>query len=230
MDLISGIALGNAAIAGVGAYGAKKASATPNDERLQATIDKLQREIEVLKKAKEICESKKVAEPVVVPGIPVSEPVAPVEPVPVPEPVAPVEPVPVTDSFPPEPVEVGAPEPVLKELPPLEPEEIPEKKRELPEDPEERRAYFTEKLSRVVAPPPLPKPEVPGEYRFEPSIESPVKALTASVPRSNEKRPPAPPLSTRRRRRGGLTHQLRKKKLRTRRGGKQKNVGRTRGR
>ena len=85
MDLISGIALGNAAIAGIGAYGAKKASASPNDERLQATIEQLQREIEVLKKAKEICESKSVPEPAPIPEA-VPEPPAP-EPAPIPEPV-----------------------------------------------------------------------------------------------------------------------------------------------
>ena len=79
-------------------------------------------------------------------------------------------------------------------------------------------------------------------YRYTPTLESPVNALTATVPSRYARRPPAPPAfdATRRNRRpvrappvpsrGGVTRLTRKKKLRTRRGGKQKNVGRTRGR
>ena len=59
---IAAVTAVNAGIVGVGAAGLnaenKKA---PSDASLRSTIDQLQREIEILKKAKDICEAKKVA-------------------------------------------------------------------------------------------------------------------------------------------------------------------------
>ena len=168
-----------------------------------------------------------VPEPVVPapePVLPTSEPV-----VPAPEPVVPT----------PEPV-VPAPEPVPESVVPgvnfpPEPKSQGESKTE-----ETDRVQFAPTVSRslpkvqppvtgidfTIESPGLGSTPTPPPYRLEPSLESPVKALTATVPQANRKLPPTPPLSTRRRKTAGL----RKKKLRTRRGGKQKNVGRTRSR
>ena len=168
----------------------------------------------------------------------VSEP-APIvsEPAPVVSEPAPVVSEPPTDTFPSEPVEITSP--------PLEP--LPEQKRELPADLEERRALFTQKLSRKVAPAISLKDRLNEASKQAQQDVVPFANLPSSsarVPRASERLPPMPPASTRRRqftkvptpylnqgeaKRGGSQH-MRKKKLRTRRGGKQKNVRRTRSR
>jgi hypothetical protein len=174
---------------------------------------------------------------------PAPEPSVPapvVETTPVPEPVVP------GVNFPPEPMSQSESKTEEDDRTPLLPTSQSESKTEEDNTPpllptsqseskteEDDRVPFLPTVSRSlpkISPPSLPKPPVPEPYQFTPSLESPVKALTATVPSKNRKLPPAPPLSTRRRipgKKGGLS---RKKKLRTRRGGKQKNVGRTRSR
>ncbi len=147
---------------------------------------------------------------------------------------------PPTDTFPSEPVEITS-----SAAPPLE--SLPEQKRELPADLEERRALFTQRVSRKMAPAISLKDRLNEASKQAQQDVVPFANLASSsarVPRASERLPPMPPASTRRRqfakvptpylnqgeaKRGG-SQDMRKKKLRTRRGGKQKNVRRTRSR
>lgn len=108
-------------------------------------------------------------------------------------------------------------------LAPLDSEPLPNQKRVLPQDSDEKREVFKPALSRKASSSALLNID-------EPTIESPKVSL------ANKKLPPVPPASTRRRsstlppspRKKGGSRLTRKKKLRSRRGTKQTNVRRTR--
>lgn len=200
MDLITGVALTNAAIAGVGAYGVKKANTTPNDEKLQSTIEQLQREIEILKRAKDICESKSRSEPAHEPAPVVPEPVA--EPAPavpdvfptVPEPASAVpEPVPEPAPAVPEPPSFSNPEPA-----PVAPEPIPEPVTEpAPVAPEPVPEPVTEP-AQVVPSLSQPTPRQPGRFmsrvqEAKTEAEQEVVPFTTATPTPSI---PPPPVET----------------------------------
>lgn len=275
MDFITGVGLGNAAIAATAAIGAKdKTFEEKFNERIRVYEDEkksLEKMIDILKKEKAACESNTAkesgpAEPVPVTATPIPEPV------PVTETAAPI-----TDSLPPVVPEIPAPEPLpqpsVEPVPeplipevPLEPEPPLFPENALPPGPpaaapesapmpppavsaaatrrglyqqrlqeakqlaQEDVRTFNPNLSTLTASVTRPLSELPtsslpslgaisAARGSQPSFNRlDFPAQTANVPAPVSVSPPAP--------RGGT----RKKKLRTRRATKQKNVGRTRGR
>lgn len=276
MDFITGVGLGNAAIAATAAYGAKdKTFEEKFNERIRVYEDEkksLEKMIEILKKEKAACEETKVSEVRPAEPVPVTE-TAPTETntllpeVPVPEPEPPM-PQPTVET-PELPLVPEAPEPALfpEALPPGPPAAAPES------------AIAPTETNTLVPEPPLPQPSdeplqpgppaVPPQPDvnaaatrrglFQRSLQDARQAadadtaqfpnfprMDATVSRPLPALPPRPPMSfsrpdfnpseerttfvpTRGRTRGG-TQLTRKKKLRTRRATKQKNVGRAGGR
>lgn len=179
MDPITATAGVLGTVGAVSAYGARAENKNnPTDSALQTKISQLEREIEILKKAKEICEAK-TAQP--------SEPTPAPAPTPEPVPVFPPEPVSA-----PEPIPTPEPEPQERELGVGEMEQCQEKltSLEISNLPTYRKWAMKNKDS----------PDLPD-------VNNCVDIVLKG-------------------RKGGVT---RKKKLRTRRVGKQRNVRRTRG-
>ena len=286
MDFITGVGLGNAAIAATAAYGAKdKTFEEKFNERIKVYEDEkksLEKMIEILKKEKAACESKKVdevrpAEPVpvvetapietntLVPEVPVPGPEIP-QPQPTVEPLnqeLPLQPepaaVPILATTPTETntlvPEVPVPGPGI---PQPQPTVEPLNQELFPEMPLQPEIPLFPESALPPGPPPAPGPPVvaaatrrslyqrslqdarqaveadvrqfPNFPTMDATVSTPLPALPPRPPRSfsrpdfnpSEERTTFPP-PTRGRTRGG-TRLTRKKKLRTRRATKQKNV------
>jgi hypothetical protein len=192
MDFITGVGLGNAAIAATAAYGAKdKTFEEKFNERIRVYEDEkksLEKMIDILKKEKAACESKKESEVRPAEPVPVTE-TAPVEtntaPLPLPEPPGPEPPIPQPTIETPElPLIPEAPEPALfpEALPPGPPAATPESAI----DPSETNTILPE------VPVPEPEPPLP-----QPSDEPMNEALMPELPIFAEppEYPPAPPVA-----------------------------------
>ena len=280
MDFITGVGLGNAAIAATAAYGAKdKTFEEKFNERIKVYEDEkksLEKMIDILKKEKAACEPTKVSETRPAEPVPVSE-TAPVEtntlvpevPVPgpeIPEPQPTVEPlnVPELPLIPEVPLPQPEPIPVVETAPTetntLVPE-LPVPGPEIPQPQPTVEPLFPEDAlpagPPAAAPESAPEPDVAAAAtrrslyqrslqdarqaveaetsqfanlpRMDATVSMPLPALPPRPPRSFS-RPDFNPseerttfVPTRGRTRGG-TRLTRKKKLRTRRATKQKNV------
>lgn len=265
MDFITGVGLGNAAIAATAAYGAKdKTFEEKFNERIKVYEDEkksLEKMIEILKKEKAACEATKAdevrpAEPVpvtatastetntLVPEVPVPEPEPPqpqptVEPVNLPElplqpetpqPVAPqvdFEPAPIVPFDEPEAEPALFPEDALPAGPPAAPPETPP-------EPDvaaaaTRRSLYQRSLQDARQAAEADTVQFANLPTMDATVSRPLPALPPRPPRSfsrpdfnpSEEKTAFPPPTRGRTRGGRLT---RKKKLRTRRATKQKNV------
>ena len=262
MDFITGVGLGNAAIAATAAYGAKdKTFEEKFNERIKVYEDEkksLEKMIEILKKEKAACESTKAVEtrPAESVEVPDPEPVVPVE-VPQSEPALVVEtaptetntlvpevPVPGPEIPQPQPTVEPLNEPLLPEVP-LEPEPAlfptdalpagpPAAPPETPPEPDvaaaaTRRSLYQRSLQGAREAAEADTVQFANLPTMDATVSRPLPALPPRPPRSfsrpdfnpSEERTAFPP-PTRGRTRGGRI--TRKKKLRTRRATKQKNV------
>lgn len=173
MDFITGVGLGNAAIAATAAYGAKdKTFEEKFNERIKVYEDEkksLEKMIEILKKEKTACESKKAVKPTK------ESEIRPAEPVPVTE-TAPVE----TNTLVPE-VPVPEPEPPQPQptVEPLNQEILPE----LPLQPEPAAAPILAtaptETNTLVPEVPVPAREIPQP---QPTVEPLNEELFPELP------------------------------------------------